>query len=1028
MPINLQDNLLHPKEWHVRTELWKDKIYHIPINPYKFPKNDGSGDFMPLPRRFQEIITEFRKEIDKQKATERTKEEREEAKEIINEIYQEIKDIIQQEIENTEEEEFGKVKDWREWKNLNIFFTEELVKEWLIKGFNYNQTADWINIGLKPTESSYADWLQNEVEFNSWQYLNETSQEEVQELRKQYFEHQQNIKPEQIKERLQLRYQAWNENKQEKLKQLQLGLRKNAVNQFKRLNKEYLDSNKQVEKLLKEWEKQKKIVLDRKNVCFIENNDQEGMVFCYQPPKGDFHAIQDFLWYRNNIWYETVSWQGINHENVIVLVKRSFFIHNYLPFVLKGANGIFHNHPLTKSNNEVCQCPSFLESTDVIDFVSDWQPTYQLFKSISWFSDRPAVFELSNSKGKYPVFHTLTLEKVEASMVSKSLTDATFFLLPKDFDGSMLYRRSHNIKFFSAFSKTSLKGWLDNYQANRGQDNQHLLKKVNVNFIWNSKVIFQSVLDDFDFDSKGNPVVRVEIRANPSETMYLFTSKKILFRYSEDLEFTLQADKLASIGTSLIQKFTGININEVTRDYLHNADKEKSQKDERSWERKSKMITTSAIAQTLLGTVPSLVDASHTRNDYTLAEFALRFDSSNNFSCRLEYNRNQFNRYQMMKKLKKPCNKVFNTEKFGNYLHKGYIKAIANIFEGDRNGYFAGLLSRGIYFYKYNPNEYFLEKFTEFGFKNEIANREVSGIKTTIQENYSSAFGRDDQVHVDGLSWVWKDSFCRGEEEDLFPKLIEQGREHIKKDEGGPITYTYYKWQVTSQEGRTEVDYSTKKYFSKEEWDKIPTSESIYKSQDYDYSRLEYIQKEGRYIDKETQQPPTDADKKFYTCDRKPCQGLDSYSNMVQITEEEYNNLPKSYSNLKLGDWWGFKYQNSAGAWKFDGTAQWSGIATLKVGVQYDWWMHAFSSGQTGGKKFRGLDDGVKVIIKQNGADWELAFLGRVEITEVIGNPDAIGGGTEIEEIVENLPAMEDEKQTSNLDTMKQAMKPEKQQ
>jgi len=30
--------------------------------------------------------------------------------------------------------------------------------------------------------------------------------------------------------------------------------------------------------------------------------------------------------------------------------------------------------------------------------------------------------------------------------------------------------------------------------------------------------------------------------------------------------------------------------------------------------------------------------------------------------------------------------------------------------------------------------------------------------------------------------------------------------------------------------------------------------------------------------------------------------------------------------------------------------------------------MHAFSSGQKNGKQFRGLDDGVKVILKQDGA------------------------------------------------------------
>jgi hypothetical protein len=48
-----------------------------------------------------------------------------------------------------------------------------------------------------------------------------------------------------------------------------------------------------------------------------------------------------------------------------------------------------------------------------------------------------------------------------------------------------------------------------------------------------------------------------------------------------------------------------------------------------------------------------------------LPEFALRFDGIN-FKIRLDYNQNQFNRYQMTKQLKRACNTVFNAKRIGD--------------------------------------------------------------------------------------------------------------------------------------------------------------------------------------------------------------------------------------------------------------------------------------------------------------------------------------------------------------------------
>ncbi|CAG8821071.1 6525_t:CDS:1, partial [Racocetra persica] len=44
----------------------------------------------------------------------------------------------------------------------------------------------------------------------------------------------------------------------------------------------------------------------------------------------------------------------------------------------QGANGVIHHSPKFGNKDEICQCPSFLESTEYAEFTSDWQPTYKL--------------------------------------------------------------------------------------------------------------------------------------------------------------------------------------------------------------------------------------------------------------------------------------------------------------------------------------------------------------------------------------------------------------------------------------------------------------------------------------------------------------------------------------------------------------------------------------------------------------------------------------------------------------------------
>jgi len=62
------------------------------------------------------------------------------------------------------------------WKNIHWDFTPKLVKEWQAQGFTYEQTADWINIGLQPTDVFYTSWLRDIKNKDSEWVLNHGNQ------------------------------------------------------------------------------------------------------------------------------------------------------------------------------------------------------------------------------------------------------------------------------------------------------------------------------------------------------------------------------------------------------------------------------------------------------------------------------------------------------------------------------------------------------------------------------------------------------------------------------------------------------------------------------------------------------------------------------------------------------------------------------------------------------------------------------------------------------------------------------------
>jgi hypothetical protein len=186
---------------------------------------------------------------------------------------------------------------------------------------------------------------------------------------------------------------------------------------------------------------------------------------------------------------------------------------------------------------------------------------------------------------------------------------------------------------------------------------------------------------------------------------------------------------------------------------LHNQIKttESKAKDESQTERKTKYTGTATVAAAAIGSLPSIFNPSHTKNDYTMAEFALRFNHLN-LQMRVEYNQNSFDRYFATKQLKRSCNRVINAEKLGNILRKGFIKLVPITFERDPHGYFSSIFSQGTYVYDEHPHEYYLERIQNLQHTNASLRQDASATITTIEENYSSAIGRDDLVHVDDMS------------------------------------------------------------------------------------------------------------------------------------------------------------------------------------------------------------------------------------------------------------------------------------
>jgi DNA-binding transcriptional MerR regulator len=74
----------------------------------------------------------------------------------------------------------------RDWTDIDSKFTPELVQEWKNCGFDWEETHDWINIGMKTTDAGFCAWLRDEVKVDSDWVLNYEYIEELQDQYQQY--------------------------------------------------------------------------------------------------------------------------------------------------------------------------------------------------------------------------------------------------------------------------------------------------------------------------------------------------------------------------------------------------------------------------------------------------------------------------------------------------------------------------------------------------------------------------------------------------------------------------------------------------------------------------------------------------------------------------------------------------------------------------------------------------------------------------------------------------------------------------
>ncbi|RIA83256.1 hypothetical protein C1645_743190 [Glomus cerebriforme] len=144
---------------------------------------------------------------------------------------------------------------------------------------------------------------------------------------------------------------------------------------------------------------------------------------------------------------------------------------------------------------------------------------------------------------------------------------------------------------------------------------------------------------------------------NPSKLPKLFWRKKLLGTYTlADFDPSNCFLKIKANGAAIIYTLTS-GLSQATQALFHDLNTEDSDKssEERQSERKTKYAGTAKVVGAAMASLPSMLAPSHVKCDYTMSEFALRYEQPS-LKLRIEYNSHLFDRYKREKQLKKNGN------------------------------------------------------------------------------------------------------------------------------------------------------------------------------------------------------------------------------------------------------------------------------------------------------------------------------------------------------------------------------------
>ena len=118
--------------------------------------------------------------------SEMTKEDLTKIREKYNEeVKNKERDFVFEE-ESEEEGEITITSSERNWRDIHCDFTPELVQWWQGCGFSYEETSDWINIGMGIADAEFCAWLRDVKRVDTEWVLNNGNVEQLQNEHQQY--------------------------------------------------------------------------------------------------------------------------------------------------------------------------------------------------------------------------------------------------------------------------------------------------------------------------------------------------------------------------------------------------------------------------------------------------------------------------------------------------------------------------------------------------------------------------------------------------------------------------------------------------------------------------------------------------------------------------------------------------------------------------------------------------------------------------------------------------------------------------